>query len=108
MKTGKNNLHFSGRKRSYYIEETIQNIKYKYMEAYKMKNSKTILKNIIACLPEQLQHNAMDILTCRFLSQHNAMETAAIIGLSYDTVCKTLQAVKSVTRGKSPADFMMA
>lgn len=108
MKTGKNNLHFSGRKRSYYIEETIQNIKYKYMEAYKMKNSKTILKNIIACLPESLQNNAMDILTCRYLSQHNAIETAAITGLSYNTVCKTLQAVKSVTKGKTPADFMMA
>ena len=73
-----------------------------------MKNSKTVLKNIIACLPEPLQHNAMDILTCRYLSMHNAIETAAITGLSYDTVCKTLQAVKSVTRGKSPADFMMA
>lgn len=73
-----------------------------------MKNSKTVLKNIIACLPEQLQHNAMDILTCRFLSQHNAIETAEITGLSYDTVCKTLQAVKSATKGKTPADFMMA
>lgn len=28
MKTGKNNLHFSGRKRSYYIEATIYNSKY--------------------------------------------------------------------------------
>ena len=73
-----------------------------------MKNTKIILKNIVACLPEPLQHNAMDILTCRYLSMHNAKETAAITGLSYDTVCKTLQAVKSVTRGKSPADFMMA
>lgn len=73
-----------------------------------MKNSKTILKNIVSCLPVELQNDALEILTCRYLALNSAQETACILGLPVVQVVNTMQEVKKACKGKGPADFIKA
>ena len=71
-----------------------------------MKHAKTVLKNIVALLPYDLQKDAIDILSCKYLAQNTAQETSVILGLPITQVSNTLQAVKDACKGKEPADFI--
>ncbi len=71
-----------------------------------MKNAKIILKNIVLLLPENLQQNAIDILSCRYLAQNTAQETAIILNIPIAQVIETLQAVKQACKGKKPIEFL--
>ena len=71
-----------------------------------MKKAKIILKNIVLLLPENLQQNAIDILSCRYLAQNTAQETAIILNIPVTHVIETLQAVKQACKGKKPIEFL--
>lgn len=71
-----------------------------------MKNSKTILKNVINSLPEKLQPVAMEILTVKILAQNTVYETAEITGYSVSIVIDVLQACKRIGKKYEPSDFL--
>ena len=73
---------------------------------YTMKNSKTILNNVINSLPEKLQPVAMEILTVKILGQNTVYETAEITGYSVSIVIDVLQACKRIGKKYSPSDFL--